>query len=419
MSSKKSSIEAILHQLSFYPQQRKELFLSLSEAERSSVLLKLSTHLQSELLKELSNQEVVDTIEHLDPDEIVDMLQRMSDKRRNTITHELSKVLQQDIAALSKFDPQTAAGLMTMDYIWVDVADTIAAVVDQLRTHETRTGRVPVITVTKAGTVAGYLPGHILGVAESNEKVETHLRKLLTIKHNQSHQAVFRLFKEHPHSKVAVIGKNGNVLGIIYSDDVLQLLDDQSTVSLYSFAGVSHEETVTDTVKTKVRARYKWLMLNLCTAFLAASVVGLFEETISKFVLLAVYMPIVAGMGGNAGTQTLAVMVRGISRKQVDLATGAQAIKREVLAGLTNGLINGAIVAIIVLVLNKDPRLAVVLGAAMVAALTVSGFFGSLVPLVMQKLGKDPATSATIFITTATDVFGFLAFLGLASVVLR
>ena len=117
MSSKKSSIEAILHQLSFYPQQRKELFLSLSEAERSSVLLKLSTHLQSELLKELSNQEVVDTIEHLDPDEIVDMLQRMSDKRRNTITHELSKVLQQDIAALSKFDPQTAAGLMTMDYI--------------------------------------------------------------------------------------------------------------------------------------------------------------------------------------------------------------------------------------------------------------------------------------------------------------
>ncbi len=173
-----------------------------------------------------------------------------------------------------------------------------------------------------------------------------------------------------------------------------------------------------DSVRTKVKHRYKWLIINLATAFLAAFTVSLFDETITKYVLLAVYMPIVAGMGGNAATQTLAILVRGIALKQITIQNAWKTLRREAGAGLINGLINGLIVALVVIIMNRDYKMAFVLSLAMVVNLVVAGVFGTIVPLVMQKLGKDPATSATIFITTATDVLGFLVFLGLASVIL-
>jgi magnesium transporter len=144
----------------------------------------------------------------------------------------------------------------------------------------------------------------------------------------------------------------------------------------------------------------------------------MFESTIAAFTLLAVYMPIVAGMGGNAGTQSMAVAVRGIALRKISLGNGMQLIRREIIAGAINGAINGLIVAAVATFINQSPRLGLVLGIAMVVNLIVAGLFGSLVPLIMKRLGKDPATSATIFITTATDVFGFLVFLGLATLLL-
>jgi magnesium transporter len=217
---------------------------------------------------------------------------------------------------------------------------------------------------------------------------------------------------------VVVLNDDKSVLGIIYSDDVLQLMHEQESASLYDFAGISDEESVTDSARRKVKFRYKWLIINLATAFLAAFTVGIFEETLSKYVLLAIYMPIVAGMGGNAATQTLAVVVRGITLKQIDLRTALRTLKNEVEAGFFNGLINGIIVALVVIVLNHDYKIALVLALAMVVNMLVAGFFGTMIPLVMTKLRKDPATSATVFITTATDVLGFLTFLSLGKLIL-
>ena len=181
---------------------------------------------------------------------------------------------------------------------------------------------------------------------------------------------------------------------------------------------MSDEETVTDPATRKIQLRYKWLIINLGTAFLAAFTVGQFESVLSKFVLLAVYMPIVAGMGGNAATQTLAVMVRGIALKQIDLKTAYRTLRSELGSGLVNGLINGLLVAAVVLIMNGDVKIAFILAIAMIINLLVAAFFGTLVPLIMSKLKKDPAASATIFITTATDVLGFMAFLGLATLIL-
>jgi len=219
---------------------------------------------------------------------------------------------------------------------------------------------------------------------------------------------------------VAVLDDDGSILGVIYADDILHLIEEEAGETLYEFTGVAGEESALDGPVAKIRSRYKWLIINLGTAFMAAAVVGLFESTIAAIAVLAAYMPVVAGMGGNAGTQAMAVTVRGISLDQVSLSTGSRVIPQRIIAGAVNGLITGVLVAVIATVFAPEygALLGLVIGVAMVANLIIAGFFGALIPLVLDRLGQDPATSATIFITTATDVLGFFVFLGLAQAVL-
>jgi magnesium transporter len=361
---------------------------------------------------------VVLLLEQMDPDRATDFLRLLEPRRRQKTLDRLSEGLKEAAITLLKFDPETAAGLMNVDYIQADVEDTIGEVARKFRQHETRTGRLPVILATYNERLVGALPVHELAFARSSEHIDPLVKRIPSIYQSASHDEVKALFRSHPHNKIAVLDDKGNVVGIIFSDDVLRLMQEQKAASLYGFAGVDAEENVNDPTKSKVKARYKWLIINLATAFLAAFTVGLFEHTITKYVLLAVYMPIVAGMGGNAATQTLAVLVRGIALRQISLNTAYRALKSELGAGLTNGLINGFLVALVVLVKDHDPLIALVLALAMVINLLVAALFGTLVPLIMSKLRKDPAASATIFITTATDVLGFLAFLGLATIIL-
>jgi magnesium transporter len=264
----------------------------------------------------------------------------------------------------------------------------------------------------------GSLPGYNLGLARPEDQASFFVRKIKTVSQSISTNKLLEIFRKNPHSKVVVLNNNKKVLGFIYSDDVLKFLHEKDALNLYDFAGVNREESVFDAVRTKVKFRYKWLIINLGTAFLASFTVGLFDETIAKYVLLAVYMPIVAGMGGNSATQTLAVVVRGISLKQINLKTMFRTLKNELGASFFNGLINGILVACIVLFKDGDIKLALILALSMIINLGVAAFFGTIIPLLMKRLGKDPASSATIFITTATDVLGFVTFLGLATLIL-
>jgi len=403
----------------FRKDRRVELYLSVPEEKRLELLRSVTPHVRRDLLTRMPEADLVAALEAASPDEATDMLQMLSKRRREKTLEMLSGEVKGALSTLLEFDPETAAGLMTLDYVQADVHDKISDVAKKFRLHEKATGRPPVIVVMNGAHLSGFLPGHELAFAESHETISKYVKRMPHISYAADHNAVKHLFRAHPHNKVAVLNDNGSILGIIYSDDVLKLTQEQSSSSLYDFAGVSAEETVTDPISRKVRLRYKWLIINLATAFLASFTVGQFEDVLSKFVLLAVYMPIVAGMGGNAATQTLAIMVRGIALKQITLKTAFRTLRNEVGAGLVNGLINGILVATVVIVMNHDLKIAIILALAMITNLLVAGFFGTLVPLIMSKLGKDPATSATIFITTATDVLGFLAFLGLATLILQ
>jgi magnesium transporter len=402
----------------FHKNKRAELFKSLTSDQQIELLRSVTPGVKRDLLQRVPSRDLIPLLEAVDPDEATDILQLLHPKKRDTVLQLLSVDLKDAISTLLKFDAQSAAGLMTLDYIQVDIGSTIEDTAIKFRQHEKRTGRPPVIVVMQDGKLTGFLPGHELGFARKKDLIARYVKKMPAISYIASHHDVIDMFHSHPHNKIAVLNDNHDVVGIIYSDDALQLLHDSEGASLYDFAGISDEEGVSDSIHNKVKNRYKWLIINLATAFMAAFTVGLFEDILTAFVILAVYMPIVAGMGGNAGTQTLAVVVRGIALRQVSLKTAWPILRNEVGAGLINGLIVGVLVAIVSVLLNQDIRIAVVLALAMVFNLVVATFFGTLVPLIMSRLGKDPATSASIFITTATDVLGFMSFLGLATIIL-
>ncbi len=414
----KKKIRNLVDEIVSSPERRISIFREIPVNDQGFVLLNLPKKLQREIMNKLSDKELVELLDYLDPDETTDLLQNIGIRRRKKILKKLSKEVREKVEFLLKFDPRTAAGLMSLDYIEVEKNVTFEQISKIIQKHEKRTGKFPAILVVQDGFLVGELPPHTLAIGKRKEKIGKYVKKVPSIEYDKNEREIIEVFKKHPHNKIVVLDKNNSILGIIYSDDILRLIEKQSANNLRQFAGVSEEEDVLDSALTKVKNRYRWLIINLATAFLAASVVSLFQETISKYVLLAVYMPIVAGMGGNAGTQTLAVVVRGLALREIELKTAKRVIINEIIAGGINGIINGILVAAVAFLWNKNPMLGLVVGLAMIINLIIAGFFGAIVPLIMKRLGKDPASSATIFITTATDVFGFLSFLGLATIML-
>ncbi len=410
--------ERVVRKILNSPHQMLSIFRDVPPNRQGFVLLRLPRRIRQHILSRLKNEEIIKLLHYLDPDVITDLLQRMTKKRRETILESLSEDQRKKVEFLMKFNPRTAAGIMSLNYIEVDINSRFDDVSKIIRKHEKRSGNIPTILVVEDGFLVGELPGYVLALHRGNEKIKKHIKRVPHIRYDKDEKEVIRTFKNHPHDKIVVLDADNSIMGVIFSGDILKLIQKESARTLALSAGVREDEDVLDPTTVKVKYRYKWLIVNLGTAFLAASVVSLFQDPISVFPLLAVYMPIVAGMGGNAATQTLAVVVRGLALKEIELGRAGRVIKDEVVAGAINGVINGIIAAAIAFFLNKSPLLGIVVFLAMIINLMVAGFFGAVVPLIMKKLGKDPASSATIFITTATDVFGFLAFLGLASMMI-
>lgn len=409
-----SDIDAVLEEVQSY-----KAFKEIPTSRQGRVLLQLPPSIQQIILQRASAKRLADIVGLLDADEATDVLQLLERQKRNRVLTQLPSEFQNAVQFLLRFHPESAAGLMNLDYITVEQDISFRDVSERIEAYEEKTGKFPTVLVVDNGRYIGELPGHSLAVQEkTSESIAAYVAERPSVSYNQDEEAVIDTFRQHPNGKVVVLDEHNAILGVIYSDDLLRVIEKQAGETLYDFAGVSDEESVLDSPLLKVQNRYKWLIVNLGTAFLAASVVGLFEQTIAAFTLLAVYMPIVAGMGGNAGTQTMAVVVRGIALDQVSLNTGWRVIGNEIVASAINGVINGVIVAAIAVLWNKNPMLGAVIGVSMVLNLILAGFFGAIIPLALKQIDQDPATSATIFITTATDVLGFFIFLGLATVLL-
>lgn len=397
-------------------------FTSLPEREWRDAFFGLTVDVRAAVAADMSRAELEAFLDRLDPDEVTDVLGYVDEPTRETLLETLNAARREKVDFLLSFDPESAAGVMNLDYVTVDAGRSFEAVTERVRRFEERTGRMPTIFVTEADALLGELPGAALSTADpETDTLVDYVRETPSVRYDRADEDVLAVFRQNSERTVAVLDEDDGILGVIYGSDLLQLIDEATGETLYEFTGVAEAESVLDGPLVKIRRRYKWLILNLATAFMAAAVVGLFETTIAAVAILAAYMPVVAGMGGNAGTQSMAVTVRGISLGQVSLSTGKRVIANEVVAGAANGLITGALVAVIASAFSYGEfgvLLGAVIGVSMVANLVIAGFFGALMPLVLDRFGLDPATSATIFITTATDVLGFFVFLGLAGAVL-
>ncbi|WP_281196024.1 magnesium transporter [Halorubrum sp. F4] len=397
-------------------------FTDLPLNEWRDVFFGLTEDVKEHLIADMSRSELETFIDRLDPDEVTDVLGYTDEETREALLATLDSERREKIDFLLSFNPESAAGVMSLDYVTVDETRDFPDVVERVRRFEERTGQVPTIFVTADGELQGELPGAALSVADDETaKLGDYVQETPHVRYDRDDEEVLEVFKQNRERSVAVLDEDEDVLGVIHAEDLLRLLEEARGETLYEFTGVAEEESVLDGPATKVRRRYKWLILNLGTAFMAAAVVGLFESTIAAVAILAAYMPVVAGMGGNAGTQAMAVTVRGISLDEVSLNTGKRVIFNEVVAGAVNGTITGVLVAVIATAFSFGEfgvLLGAVIGVSMVANLVIAGFFGAITPLLLDRLGYDPATSATIFITTATDVLGFFVFLGLAQAVL-
>ncbi len=400
-----------------YSKNKTQVFKRIEDRKKIDILNLLSISTQKKILETLTNQEIIDFLKFSDLDEATDVLQTIKKTRRKEVLKKIEREAREKIEMLLKFDRESAAGLVNLDFIQVKNDATLEEVLTSAKKYEEKTGKFPIILVVRKRFLIGEFPPYNILKISKKDKITNFIKKVPKVAYNLNSKEIPKILKKYSNNKLVVIDKDEDILGIVYAHDVLKFIDESHDIG--RFAGINKEENVYDGFLLKIKNRYKWLIINLFTAFLAASVVSLFEETLSSFVLLAIYMPIVAGMGGNAGTQSLAVFVRGITLNEIELNKKAvSAILNEVLAGIFNGLITGLLAAAVALFWNKSPLLGLIIGSAMVINLAIAGFFGALIPLIMKKLGKDPATSATIFITTATDVLGFFAFLGLASLLL-
>ena len=412
-------IAELAQQVTYRAKDRLVRFRALGLSERSAVFNVLSAHVRQEILKQLSLDETVELLDHLDLRRTHQILAGMkNDARRAKIIKRLKSDRYSKIEYFLQFHPRATIGLFNINYVLLPDNTSVGETANVIEDHLHNNGKIPEVLVSKNGEVVGDVSLGTLVRERNTSKISSFVRPIQSVVYNSARQDVVSLFTSHPHKKVAILDIDGSVLGVVYSDDVIDLIGESPAATLYSFAGVEESERPFDGVWSKVQHPYKWLILNLATSFLAAGVVAFYNETLAQVVLLAIYMPIIAGMGGNAATQTLAVMVRGIAIGEISLKNSKAAIMREVMAGLANGFITGTLVAMIAIVFNRDLLFGIVIGLSVMVSLVVAGFFGAFIPLLLRRFGKDPATSATIFITTATDVLGFMALLGLATAVL-
>jgi magnesium transporter len=269
---------------------------------------------------------------------------------------------------------------------------------------------------------------HLVGVVSLRRLLlvppSTPLKRIMTTdlisaRVDMDQEEVARLVASYNLLAIPVVDEENKLVGVITVDDVIDVIKDEATEDVYRLAGVTGDDRVFTRPYESLRKRLPWLQVNLVTAFIAASVVALFEGTIGRWSALAVFMPVVAGMGGNAATQTLTVIVRGIALGELTWANTRKALLKEAAVGVANGIGCGLVAGLVVWIWKGSPALGVIIGAAMIINMFVAATAGTLIPLALRAMKVDPALASSVFITTLTDVFGFLSFLGLGTLVLR
>jgi magnesium transporter len=402
------------------PEEQDRLLPTLLELGIAGrIVAELGSDAQGSLLAKLDDGAVANLLRPLSANDAVDLLERLEPERAQAVLALMDRQAANQLTNLMHYGAATAGGLMDPDAPHFSAEQTVDETLKQVR-QLAESRRLFYLYITDERL-------HLLGIASLWQLVtaaaDRPLREIMsaevvTVRVDTPQEEVALVFSRYDLLMIPVVDGEGRFAGAITVDDVLDVVEAQATQDLYRLANLSVQEGVATSAAKSFRLRLPWLLVNLGTAFLAAAVVSHYQETISKYVVLAVFMPIVAGMGGNAGTQTLTVMVRALALGEMDVRRASGVLLRQTLVGAMNGVATGLVLGAVALAWERNLTLAAVLCFAETLNLTIAGFFGAGVPLVLRRLRLDPALGSSIFVTTATDVGGFLAFLGTATLLL-
>ncbi|MRJ03204.1 MAG: magnesium transporter [Epsilonproteobacteria bacterium] len=392
------------------------------------VLLELPEGLRDDAIEHLSVKELAEAIEELDSDDATDLVKDIEDideRLEQRVLENISTEYKEEIQELIGYEEDQAGAYMQTEVFKAYEDERIAEAIERLRRLKAM-GELSnihqVYVVDREDRLRAIIPLEdlILYDFETRFSDIIHEKRYepIAVKATDPIGDLIKKFEDYDLAVVAVVDGNGRLLGRITSDDIIDLVEEQATEQIYNLAGVDEESEEDEDIGEVTKKRAWWLLINLGTAILASLVIGLFDETIQKYVALAVLMPIVASMGGNAGTQTLTVVVRKLALGEIDWQNAKRALMKETLIALFNGLIFAVIMGAIAWVWFHDQMLGVVIALAMVINLLAAGFFGAVIPLLLKKIGSDPAVGSSVLLTTVTDVVGFFAFLGLAKLML-
>ena len=409
----------IAHCLESTPsEQRKVIWSIIDKSNEADVLSELGEEIQQDLFDEISNEELLDLVQNLELDEMVDILQNLPQQRISFLLSKMTKIDRERVEMVLEYPEDSAGGLLNNDIISVQQDSTLNLVLEYLRSI----GDIPentdkLFVVSKNNNFIGELK--ISKIISSNPELKVSdimNDKPHSFMVNESDKEVSKFFEQNDLISAAVVNHKNELIGRITIDDVVDVIIEDADQNFLSMAGIA-EDTFSPPARA-ARRRIVWLGLNLITAFVAALAINIFQDAIDKIVYLAVLMPIVASMGGVAATQTLTIVLRGLTLEQISNSNLGWLFKRELAVAILNGIILSLIISLVTYVWFNQLILSALIAAAMIINLLSSVVAGVFVPIILRRLNQDPAIAGSVIVTTVTDVVGFVSFLGLATIFL-
>lgn len=401
-------------------ERRLQLFRLLDPETASEVLREVSEHTKSSLVDLLSDARLSAVLERLDTDDAADLLGHLEEERKERLLRRASPEVRRNVAGLLTYPEDSAGGIMKTEVATATTSETVREVIDSIRRHADDYHDIHEVFVTDGQRrLKGIVPLRALLLYDDDTPLDRFMKTEPTsVDVDMDQEEVARVFEKYDLLSVPVLDALGRVVGRITVDDIVDVIAEEATEDILKLAGVGDESFTGASPVDAVRSRLPWLAFNFFTAALSALIIAQFEETIRKVAVAAALMTVISAMAGNAGTQTMTVLVRGIALGEARGPQARRLLAREAITSLINGALLGVSAALIVYLWRGDARLAAVMGVALLINLQVSAAVGTMIPLVLRSFALDPAVSSSVLVTAATDWAGFFVFLALLSILL-
>lgn len=398
------------------PAEGAKIVKSLGNNITTTCLVNMEPSYSADIMENLSTLQSAQMLTGLEPHYAAKIITHLTSDVKNKILENLNKDFLTHISQIMDYPLDSAGRLMRGNFITFKKESIVKDVINKLRrSSKKHTPTTYCYVVDDNGALTGIVGMRDLVLADNNTPISKLMAtSIVKVSPFTDREVLIKIFNDKNYFVIPVVDNEGAILGVVNTKDILESAEQEASEDIQILFGVSPDERVDSPIDFKIKKRLPWLSFNLLTVFLAAAVVAFYKDLIAKIAALAIFLPVIAGQGGNAGTQTLAVVLRGIIMREVTFEKSWKLLTNELLVSFSNGIIIGIITALVAWYWQDSPYLGLVAGMAMVCTMVTAGLAGAFIPLAMKRIGFDPAHSSGIFITTVTDIIGFFSFLGFA-----